>query len=172
MKHLISLGLLLGPLWSLGASAQEPLAAVPEPFQRFDPASPFVISYADLDVLLKAMVVDVGRSSRDKADPTQAKVGTRMKMSVNRSTISEGNRFYFEGFKGNEDNQQLLLSMRASLEQIPGEVPFEYLSRNEQLAYWLNLYNVTLLGEIVKVYPQRSLKTLLTGNNSILAQKL
>jgi hypothetical protein len=95
-----------------------------------------------------------------------------MKMSVNRSTISEGNRFYFEEFKGNEDNQKLLLSMRSSLEQIPGEVPLEYLSRNEQLAYWLNLYNVTLLGEIVKVYPQRSLKKLLTGKNSILSEKL
>ena len=167
MKHRTSMVVLLGAMLSLGARAQEPLTSVPEPFQRFDPASPFAISYADLDVLLKMMVVDVGRSNRDKADPTQAKVGTRMKMSVNRSTISEGNRFYFEEFKGNEDNQKLLLAMRSSLEQIPSEVPLEYLSRNEQLAYWLNLYNVTLLGEIVKVYPQRSLKTLLTGRNSV-----
>jgi hypothetical protein len=164
--------LLLGALLSLGAWAQEPLASVPDPFQRFDPASPFSINYADLDVLLKMMVVDVGRSNRDKADPTQAKVGTRMKMSVNRSTISEGNRFYFEEFKGNEDNQKLLLTMRSSLEQIPSDVPLEYLSRNEQLAYWLNLYNATLLSEIVKVYPTRSLKSLLTGKKSILAQKL
>jgi len=164
--------LLLGALLSLGAWAQEPLASVPEPFQRFDPKSPFVINYADLDVLLKMMVVDVGRSSRERADPTQAKVGTRMKMSVNRSTISEGNRFYFEEFKGNADNQKLLLSMRTSLEQLPNEVPLEYLSRGEQLAYWLNLYNVTLLNEIVKVYPTRSLKKLLTGKDSILAQKL
>jgi len=172
MKHVISLVLLLRALVSPGEWAQEPLAAVPDPFQGFNPASPLGISYADLDVLLKTMVVDVGRSNRDKADPTQAKVGTRMKMSVNRSTISEGNRFYFEEFKGNEDNQKMLLSMRSSLEQIPSEVPLEYLSRSEQLAYWLNLYNVTLLSEIVKVYPQRSLKKLLTGKDSILAQKL
>src|SRR5512134_1031876 len=117
MKHLSSLVLLLGAWVSLGAWAEEPMASVPEPFQRFNPASPLAISYADLDVLLKTMVVDVGRSSRDKTDPSHAKVGTRMKMSVNRSTISEGNRFYFEEFKGNEDNQKLLLSMRSSLEQ-------------------------------------------------------
>jgi len=172
LKHLGAIILLLGALLSLGTWAQEPLASVPEPFQRFDPASPFAINYADLDVLLKMMVVDVGRSGREKADPTQAKVGTRMKMSVNRSTISEGNRFYFEEFKGNADNQKLLLSMRTSLEQLPNEVPLEYLSRSEQLAYWLNLYNVTLLNEIVKVYPTRSLKKLLTGKDSILAQKL
>lgn len=172
MKHLGAIILLLGTLLPAGAWAQEPLASVPEPFQRFDPASPFAINYADLDVLLKMMVVDVGRSTREKADPTQAKVGTRMKMSVNRSTINEANRFYFEEFKGNEDNQQLLLSMRSSLEQIPNEVPLEYLSRSEQLAYWLNLYNVTLLSEVVKVYPERSLKKLLTGKDSILAQKL
>ena len=172
MNNLRRMILLLSALLSLGAWAQEPLASVPGPFQRFDPASPFVINYADLDVLLKMMVVDVGRSSRERADPTQAKVGTRMKMSVNRSTISEGNRFYFEEFKGNEDNQKLLLSMRTSLEQLPNEVPLEYLSRSEQLAYWLNLYNVTLLNEIVKVYPTRSLKKLLTGKDSILAQKL
>ena len=172
MNNLRRMVLLLAAMASFGAWAQEPLASVPEPFQRFDPKSPFVINYADLDVLLKMMVVDVGRSSRERADPTQAKVGTRMKMSVNRSTISEGNRFYFEEFKGNEDNQKLLLSMRTSLEQLPNEVPLEYLSRSEQLAYWLNLYNVTLLNEIVKVYPTRSLKKLLTGKDSILAQKL
>ena len=172
MNNLRRMVLLLAAMVSFGAWAQEPLASVPEPFQRFDPKSPFVINYADLDVLLKMMVVDVGRSSRERADPTQAKVGTRMKMSVNRSTISEGNRFYFEEFKGNADNQKLLLSMRTSLEQLPNEVPLEYLSRSEQLAYWLNLYNVTLLNEIVKVYPTRSLKKLLTGKDSILAQKL
>ena len=172
MNNLRRMVLLLAAMASFGAWAQEPLASVPEPFQRFDPKSPFVINYADLDVLLKMMVVDVGRSSRERADPTQAKVGTRMKMSVNRSTISEGNRFYFEEFKGNADNQKLLLSMRTSLEQLPNEVPLEYLSRSEQLAYWLNLYNVTLLNEIVKVYPTRSLKKLLTGKDSILAQKL
>ncbi|HEY5775696.1 MAG TPA: DUF547 domain-containing protein, partial [Xanthomonadales bacterium] len=41
-----------------------------------------------------------------------------------------------------------------------------------QLAYWLNLYNVTVLNEIIKEYPQRNLKKLSVGKNSIFSEKI
>ena len=147
-------------------------SAVPEPFQRFNDSSSHMIRYADLNAVLKSTVVDTGRSSREKADPTRAKTGTRMKASVKRSTINEGNRFYFEAFQNDEGTQQLLRDIQSALEGLPAEAPLEYFSRNEQLAYWLNLYNVSIINEIVKVYPERKLKKLLTGKNSILAKKL
>jgi hypothetical protein len=147
-------------------------AAVPEPFQEFDASSKYVIKYDDLTAMLKTVVVDVGRSTREVAAPTQAKTGTRMKAKVKRSTIKEGNRFYYENFEGNEEAKQFLTSIRESLVALPDEAPLKYFSRDEQLAYWLNLYNVTLLNEIVAIYPKRDLKKVITGKKSILAKKL
>ena len=54
-------------------------SAVPEPFQGFDKDSKYVITYNDLTALLKTGVVDVGRSTREVAEPTRAKTGTMMK---------------------------------------------------------------------------------------------
>jgi hypothetical protein len=147
-------------------------STVPEPFQRFDDSSGYTIRYADLNAVLKSVVVDTGWSNREKAAPTRAKTGTRMKANIKRSTINEGNRFYYEAFRDDEVTRQLLREIQKNLEGLPTEAPLEYFSRNQQLAYWLNLYNVTLINEIVKVYPERKLKKLLTGKNSILAKKL
>jgi len=145
---------------------------VPEPFQRFDADSKYIINFDDLTAVLRTVVVDTGRSTREVAAPSQAKTGTRMKVSVKRSTMTEANRFYFETFVDNEEAQQLLVGIQKSLEQLPEEVSLEYFSRDEQLAYWLNLYNLTVLNEIIKVYPKRDLKKMLVGKKSMLSKKL
>ena len=163
----LALGLLL---FNLPASADE--WEVPEVFKRFDAGSNFQYAYTDLDSLLDAVVLNVGRSTRKKADPPHAKTGTRMRAKVNRATINEGNRFLYEAFYDNEQNQQTLQQVRDRLEQLPAFRPLEMLNRDEQLAYWLNLYNVTLLNEIVQVYPRRDLEKMLTGRKSILDRNL
>ncbi|MCJ7815949.1 MAG: DUF547 domain-containing protein, partial [Xanthomonadales bacterium] len=109
---------------------------------------------------------------REKADPLHAKTGTRMKANVKRSTVNEGHRFYYEIFGGDAETTQVMLDIQKNLEGLPAEAPLEYFSRDEQLAYWLNLYNVTLINQIIQVYPERKLKKLLTGKNSILSRKL
>ena len=147
-------------------------STVPEPFQGFDENSKYVITYNDLTALLKTVVVDVGRSKRTVAQPTRAKTGTMMKSKVKRTTADEGNRFYFETFVDNEEGRQLLSTIRDSLEQLPAEVSLKYFSRDEQLAYWLNLYNITLLNEVVDVFPKRNLKKILVGKKSILSKPL
>jgi len=151
------------------ANATEP--AVPEPFQRFDDSSKYAINYDDLTALLKTVVVDVGRSTRRVTQPAPDVTGTRMKAKVKR-TANEGNRFYFETFEDDEEAQEYLRNIQDSLEQLPAEVPLEYFSRDEQLAYWLNLYNVTVLNEIIAVYPKRNLKKLFRGRSSIFSKKL
>jgi len=150
--------------------AQE--SAVPEPFRGFDNNSKYVITYDDLTAVLRTAVVDVGRSKREGAEPTRAKTGTMMKSKVKRTTANEANRFYFESFDGNDEAKQLLTTIKTSLEILPEEVSLKYFSRDEQLAYWLNLYNVTLLTELVDIYPEKNLKKVLTGENSILSKKL
>ncbi|MBT8071802.1 MAG: DUF547 domain-containing protein [Gammaproteobacteria bacterium] len=160
-----------GLISSIGM-VQAASSGVPEPFQGFDADSKYTIKYDDLSAVLRTVVVDVGRSTREKAAPTQAKTGTRMKVSVKRSTINEANRFYFETFEDHEDARQYMLNIQKSLEQIPEEAPLKYFSRDEQLAYWLNLYNVTVMNELIKVYPKRNLKKVLTGKKSIFNRKL
>ncbi len=145
---------------------------VPEPFRGFDDASELTIYYDDLSDLLRMVVVDVGPSDRTKTDPMRPVTGTRMKHHVRRLTASEGNRFLYESFKDNEKARRFLRNIQKRLEHIPSETPLEKFSRDEQLAYWLNLYNVTVLNEIVEVYPKKSLKKLSKGRNSLFAKKL
>lgn len=147
-------------------------ADVPEPFWDFDPTSNLTIDYGDVDAVLATMVVDVGRSDREKLPPMRASTGTRLKTKVRRTTANEGNRFYFEEFEDNEDYIQVLTAVRRNLERIPDQVPLEKFNREEQLAYWLNLYNIALLEQLVAIYPERNLEKELTGKNSILARKI
>jgi hypothetical protein len=147
-------------------------SAVPDPFWDFDPASGLTISYDDVDALLSAMVIDMGRSTREKLPSQEAHTGTRLKSKVKRETASEGNRFYFETFEDNEAYKQYLVSVRRNLEQIPSQVPLEQFSREEQLAYWLNLYNIAVLEQLVNIYPERNLKREITSHNSVFAQKI
>ncbi len=145
---------------------------VPEPFRGFDPDSPYVINYDDLSEVLRNTVLNMGRSKRVKSAKTEAATGTRISAKVKRSTANEGNRFFFETYTKNPENRAILKNIQKSLESVPDEAPLKYFTRDEQLAYWLNLYNVTLLNEIIEVYPQRSLKKLLNGKKSLLSKKV
>jgi len=172
MKHICSALLIVcGSL----VTSQVAIAAdseVPQPFREFDATSVYVIDYSDLNALLGSLVVDVGRSDRGAGQVVVAKTGTRMRNSVNKATVNEGNRFLYELFEENEENQKVLAGIQKDIERIPDEVPLGNFSRDEQLAFWLNLYNTTVLNEVVQVYPQKKLKKLLLGKNSMLSKKL
>ncbi len=172
IKHILSTVIASTALLTLSMVANAEITAVPEPFQGSNPDSTYTIKYDDVNGLLKKLVVNTGRSSREKSAPTQARTGTRMKLSIKRATVNEGNRFYYEVFAGDDEAKAVLRHVRKSLEIVPEQVPLGAFSRNEQLAYWLNLYNVTLLDEIVKIYPMRNLKKILEGNKSILDGKV
>lgn len=146
-------------------------ASVPEPFQRFDPSSENSINYSELTKWLKTVVMDIGPSDRSVAR-NRAEIGTLIAPNISKRTSYEGNRVFFENFVGNEQAHQSLQGIRENLERIPSEVPLETFNRDEQLAYWLNLYNITILNEIVAVYPKRDLEGMLTGEDSILSKKL
>lgn len=172
MKQAFAMIFIISGFLTVFELANAAMSEVPEPFQSFDADSPHKINYDDLTNLLKIVVVDVGKSRREKAAPSQAATGTRMTNKVKRTTANEGNRFYYETFADNEEARALLVGIQKSLEQLPLEVSLEYFSRDEQLAYWLNLYNVTILNEIIKEYPKRDLKKLLVGKKSFLSKKI
>ncbi|MFC1740715.1 DUF547 domain-containing protein, partial [Pseudomonadota bacterium] len=172
MKHIFSTLVMIAGLALIGSAVAATLTEVPAPFRGFDSTSTYQINYSQLNAMLKMAVVDTGRSTREVADPTRAATGTRMKANVQRSTTNEGNRFYFEMFNGDDEAEQVLRDIRDNLAALPSQAPLQFFNRNEQLAYWLNLYNFTLLNEVVKVYPKRKLNKLLKGKKSILDQKL
>ena len=151
------------------ANAAEP--EVPDPFQGFDDTSRNTVNYDDLTDLLDMLVVDRGLSSRRIAQPAPDITGTRMKEKILK-TANEGNLFFYETLKDNEAARQFLRGIQRRLMQVPDETPLEQFSRDEQLAYWLNLYNVTVLNEIVAIYPRRNLKKLVQGEQSIFSEKL
>lgn len=160
----VAISLAIAWLWTAAGQAAGP---VPEPFQGHNPDSRFTINYGDVDTILRAMVVDLGRSSRSVADSDSAPTGTRMTTRVSRSTALEGNRFYFEEFQDNAEYRAALHNVRLSLEAIPSQMPLEHFSRTEQLAYWLNLHNIALIDALVQIYPERDLKRELTGTNAL-----
>lgn len=164
--------LIIFMLSSLGCSlAFADEQKIPAPFRGDDENTKLEVSYDDLDAFLQAQVLDVGRSTRAKA-PRPQNTGSRIKVRVNRLTALEGNRFNFESLR-DEEVANILTVLQDSLEALPSEIPLHYLNRNEQLAYWLNLYNFTLLDEMAKASPSGSIKRLLDygDSDSILAQK-
>jgi len=144
---------------------------VPEPFQGFDPTSENRINFRVLTKWLKTVVMDIGPSDRSAARNIPG-IGTRIAPKLSNKTSFEGNRVFYEDFVGNEEAKQVLKGIRKNLERIPSELPLEFFNRDEQLAYWLNLYNITILNEIVGVYPKRDLEDLLFGEDSVLSKKL
>jgi hypothetical protein len=172
LKRMCSALVIVTGLILSGPVLADTLSEVPAPFRGFDSTSTYQINYSQLNALLKISVVDTGRSTREVADPTRAPTGSRMKANVQRSTANEGNRFYYEMYNGDEEAEKALQDIRDNLAALPSQAPLQFFNRNEQLAYWLNLYNFTLLNEVVKVYPTRKLNKLLKGRKSILDKKL
>lgn len=119
------------------------------------------IRYNDWSYILKATVFEAGRSDRAHAAPPEPGIGRRIVKGNTSSTRFEGNRLHFPAFEG--DNLVALKRIRAELEAMPGTVPMAEWTRNQQLAYWLNLYNITLVELLAERYPEQQLRKLLYG---------
>jgi len=142
-----------------------------EPFRGQDENSSLSINYADYSMLLSKSVIDLGMSNREKAPKVRAKIGSLVKPKRKVNTGLEGNRFQYELFN-NKNNVLLLTNMRKSLENVPEEISMSMLNSKEQLAYWLNLYNISLIEQLVTLYPRRNIESELYGSNGILDKKV
>lgn len=152
-------------------AAQADESKIPEPFRGYNQASSLSISYDDVDQLLRATVMNVGMSKRKKAKKSEAQIGSRIKMNVKRMTADEGNRFFFETFDSDE-KKAVVTDIRKSLESLPDEAPLNNFSKPEQLAYWLNLYNITMLEQLINIYPEKDLEDFIDSRKSLLKKKL
>ncbi|WP_020397981.1 DUF547 domain-containing protein [Kordiimonas gwangyangensis] len=122
------------------------------------------INYDDWSYVLRTTVFEGGRSDRTHAAPPAPGIGRRIVKGNTSSTRFEGNRLYFPAFKG--QNLVTLKHIRAELEAMPGAVPLVEWTKNQQLAYWLNLYNIKLVELLAEHYPEQELRSLLYGGGS------
>jgi len=117
----------------------------------FDANSKYRLDFGDLNAVLKGSVLDMGPSTHRRAKKARRGTASRLSNSNPLPSRLEGNRVMFDKF---EDAQIIFLAnMRDDLLAVPGQVPIERLSRNEQLAYWFNLHNAIVLAEIADQYP-------------------
>ncbi|BFT31034.1 hypothetical protein D210916BOD24_22100 [Alteromonas sp. D210916BOD_24] len=116
-------------------------------FSEYTSASEVEINYPDVNAVLDISVIDLGMSNREKAQRPLGSTGTLLKRRINRLTALESNRVYFENFDKN-NYRQAVSEVQDSLASLPSQAPLVLFNKNEQLAYWLNLYNVTLLKEM------------------------
>ncbi len=156
---------------SLSAQANE--SEIPEPFRGSTESSPIEIDYSDWSLVLRNTVIGAKRSSRGRGANSiqEAPTGSRISRRNTRDTRNEGNRINFRELS-TPANVEMLTNIRTSLEQVPTDAPLKLWRKQEQLAYWLNLYNVTLIEQLAKKYPQRKIGRKKDKKDSIWNQKL
>jgi len=140
-------------------------------FSGYSPKSKLTINFEPVNILLESNVLDMGPSRRINAKLDKPPIGTKLRNVFPRATHNESNRFTYELIKSPKQ-KSLVNDVKTYLESLPDKKSLNLYSRQEQLAYWLNLYNITLINEIVKRYPIVSLEKILTGPDSLLDKKL
>ena len=145
---------------------------VPEPFRGDTHGSDLSINYDDLSMLWRKTVLVTGRSTRLAAARPVPSPGSRVVKAAKGTTANEGNRLDYTVFSQKE-NYKRLLQLRRSLEIIPDKLPLKHLNKREQLAYWLNLYNVTVVSQLATIYPESRLRKAFTNKkNNLWDQKV
>ena len=158
---LLFAGVISWTLLSLGAAAQDssPL------FTEHDPNSEVRLGYEALDQILSAAVMHYGRSERFQPRIRSGTTATRMSQGNPNPSWLEGNRVKFEVFEDRHINsfRRYSRGLQALPEQVGG---LKNLNQNEQLAYWLNLYNLTVLTEVADRYPVVKLERFRNGRRN------
>lgn len=111
------------------------------------------IDYSIWDEAMKNIVVSMGPSLRESAPRPEPSLGSRRQYGhVSRYRL-EGSRVMFSFLDSNVIAS--FTEYRKDLENTANIVDIQSLSRNEQLAYWINLHNVALVEQIAKAWPVR-----------------
>lgn len=112
------------------------------------------LDFSYWNTALNWFVLNMGMSTREYEMRPDAQVGTRNIYGHDSRYRLEGNRVAFSLLPA--DVKATLSEYRRDLEKLPDTVPLTRLSRNEQLAYWINLHNVAMIEQIALAYPVKS----------------
>ena len=109
------------------------------------------LDYGFWDDALEYFVFRMGRSIREGAPKVDPTTGTRRIYGHDSRYRLEGNRVIFSYF--DQDIVDSLTAYREDLQNTAGKLDIGALSRNEQLAFWINLHNVAVIEQIAINYP-------------------
>ncbi len=140
----------------LAAAPQKAIMTTQAGFEKFAPQTNTKstrIDYEIWDEALKNVVLDLGPSIRVRAPRPQAQVGSRMVKGHKSAYRLEGSRFTFAYIT--DEYRAGLTEYRKDLQSLPDRVDLTSLSRDEQLAYWFNLHNVSVIEQIAIAYPTK-----------------
>ncbi|RZV35802.1 MAG: DUF547 domain-containing protein [Sphingomonadaceae bacterium] len=140
---------------ALPANAQEP--GDQAGFEQFVPSARVQatsIDYTVWDDALKYMVFRMGRSSRQAAATPEPGTGSRRTWGHTSRYRLEGNRVIFSFLE--RDIIDSLTAYKQDLEATANTIDIAALPRNEQLAFWINLHNATVIEQLAQEYPVRS----------------
>ena len=121
------------------------------------------ILYDAWDEILNGIVFNMGPSTRQAATTPNAPTGTRFVLGHDSIYRLEGNRIFFSFFS--DELIEALTEYRQELVTIGNKIDITRLSRNEQLVYWLNLYNVVTIETIAREYPVKTPSRMKFGEN-------
>lgn len=138
-------------------------AAAPAEYAKFTPTpkSQVKIDYAFLDQILNNLVFLTGLSTRQIAPKPTALTGSRFIGEHTSPYRQEGNKIPFS--KLTAEHVTILQEYKRELEDLNAAVDIASLSRKEQLAYWFNLHNVTVILLIAENYPVSQPSKMLIG---------
>jgi len=125
---------------------------ITEAFDDHDPASRLRLNHQLWSEFLARTVAFAGHSTqRLSRGARMTWVGSKMRYGNHLPSRYEGNRVVLSGF--NEQHFAELKRYRRALEAAADQLPLSRLNRDEQLAYWLNLYNAHALEHVAEHYP-------------------
>lgn len=125
-------------------------------FETFAPKSNPIehrIDYSIWDEAMRNVVISMGPSTRETAGRPNSGLGSRRQYGhVSRFRL-EGTRVMFSFLDA--DVIASFSEYRRDLESVADSLDIQSLSRNEQLAYWINLHNVAMMEQIANAWPIR-----------------
>ena len=119
------------------------------------------VDYSIWDEAMKNLVISMGPSLRETAGLPPPGFGTRRQYGHNSRYRLEGTRLMFSFLDA--DIIASFTEYRKDLEATADKIDIQKLSRNEQLAYWINLHNVAMVEQIAKEWPVRQPREIMVG---------
>lgn len=167
MKYLIAFVVFAALVPVLGAKAQTQPNDTPsiEDLLAYTEGSTVTVDHSLLTRLLNIAVVEAENQKGNPVGPTykdvpRPKTGTRISRSRLRTGVERANNQIPYDFI----SRKFLFVLNGYVSRMSRIDPTE-LDRNEQLAYWLNLYNAVMLRSLLSEYPFRKLKRVLFGED-------
>jgi len=114
------------------------------------------IDYRDWSGFLDRIVMKVGQSDRIAHPVLDPPTGSRILVSRRNVSDNEANRVFYHNIT--PAGLGYLADMKQSLIETAQDPDFKDLCKNTQLAFWLNLHNISVIHAVAVHYPMRNVE--------------